>query len=494
MKIHRAGIVLTLALSIVPGCHSTSVVHRASKPLANDSSLSAVVSRRSPKSATTPDAAESADRPSGEVQQVSLKTADAMPATSKPAATRLSIQAAIETALAQNPDLVALRQAEGVGTATLGVAQTYPFNPFVQVQATPYQDAQNAGPGTTYHYVLLMQQIQLGHQQLHREEAACAALNGIRWNVLQAELLNVAQTERLYFAAAYQRGLRHLADINESNNLELLAILERQFADGAATAADVAIVRLDRRSTRQQKRLAEANLQTSLLDLKRHLGLPSDVTFDLDEDIMYWKWQTADSTLLSSLSASRPDVMASRADADAARANVNFADASRIPDLQVGPYYQRNDSGTTFVGFRAQMDIPVINNGLPLLRQREAELTQRAMTAQQLSQRARLEAEAAADRYERARQLVQQPDDTSHADTAIELQRLEEEFRKGEVDILRVLQARNSLLQNRRADLDALNELLQAAVAVTASSGCPLESLTSDREPHQTNSTEAMGE
>ena len=124
MRIHRAGIVLALALSIVPGCRSTSVVHRASKPFANGSSKFVVANKRSAKPTATPDPAESADHPSGEVQQVSLKTADTVPATSKPAATTLSIRAAIETALAQNPELVALRQAEGVGTATLGVAQT----------------------------------------------------------------------------------------------------------------------------------------------------------------------------------------------------------------------------------------------------------------------------------------------------------------------------------------------------------------------------------
>ena len=59
-----------------------------------------------------------------------------------------------------------------------------------------------------------------------------------------------------------------------------------------------------------------------------------------------------------------------------------------------------------FFGFRAQIDLPVINNGDPLLRQREAEHCQRAVTAQQLATRARIEAEAAADRYERARLLA----------------------------------------------------------------------------------------
>ena len=390
---------------------------------------------------------------------------------------RLSIRQAIETALTQNPDLVAQRQAEGVSSAALGVAQTYPFNPWVQVQATPYQDARVGGPGTTSHYVLLMQQFQLAGQQQHREEAACAALNGVRWTLLQAELLNVAQTQRLYFAALYQQGLRDLARANAENNQQLLTILERQLAAGQATAADAGMVRLDARSTRQQRQLAEANLQTALLDLRRHLGLSHQTPLALESEVSRWSWAVLNEDQLVAHAASRPDVMAAHADIDAARANTNLANAARTPDLQIGPYYQRNDSGTNFLGFRAQMDLPVINNGLPLVRQREAELSQRAVAWQQLVIRAGLEAQAAGDRYERARQMLVETRDRDDHELPVELRRLEEQFKAGEVDVLRVMQARNSLIQSQRADLDTLNEVLLSATAVTAAAGVPLESL-----------------
>ncbi len=430
------------------------------------------------------DASLSAKSPDDETSAIRLvsETSGADPAAIAPSPSegprRLMIRQAVETSLRQNPDLVALRQVEGVSAAALGVAETYPFNPWVQVQATPYQDARVGGPGTTAHYVLVMQQIQLAHQQQYREEAAGAALNSVRWNLLQAELLNIAQTQRLYFAAVYQQGLRDLARANADNNKQLLTILERQLAAGAATAADVAMVRLDARSTRKQMQLAEANLQTALLDLRRHLGLPSDAEIVLDHETARWEWATATKEQLTSLSATRPDIMAAHADMDAARANTNLACAARTPDLQIGPYYAANEGGTNFLGFRAQMDLPVINNGMPLVRQREAEFNQRAMTWQQLQLRAGLEAQAAADRYERARNLWAESREHVAADLPIELQRLEEQFKAGEVDVLRVLQARTSLIQNRRADLDVLNELFQAATTVTAASGLPLEALT----------------
>ncbi len=412
----------------------------------------------------------------------------------------LTLTQAIETGLSQNPDLITQRQTERVSEAALGVAETYPFNPWVQVQATPYQNspAGGSGGGTTAHYVLMMQQIQLAHQQQHREEGASAALNSTRWNILNAQLQNVAQTERLYFTALYQKGVRDLAQANADNNEHLLTILERQLKAGQATAADVSIVRLDVRSTRQQAQLLEANYQTALLDLKRQLNLPMSQPLELTEDLTHWNWQAADPThlasvmsadlamrsestdpneVVASLAACRPDVLAARANLDAARANCHLANAARTPDLQIGPYYQRNDSGVTFVGFRAQMDLPILNNGTPLLKQRSQELLQQTVAWQQLQTRAELDARAAIDRYERARRLIADTAANNGTALPIELQRLEAQFQAGEVDVLRIFQARTSLIQSRRAYLDTLNELAQSAAAVTAATGVPPQAL-----------------
>jgi outer membrane protein, heavy metal efflux system len=403
--------------------------------------------------------------------------------------TSVTLVEAIERALAQNPDLVAQRQADPVAVATLGVAQTYPFNPFFQSTVTPWQDSPSGGPGSTYHYLLLMQTIQLAHQQQFREDGACAALNTVRWNVRQAELLNVAQTSRLFFAALYQRGLRDIARAAHENNEQLLRILEKQVNAGEATAADAAIVRVDAQSTRQQAQLAEANYQTALRDLRRQMNISPLSTVEPTGELTSHKWQpaTPESLLAESgisyaaltgagdtavaLAASRPDVLALRSEIDVGRAGLNLASASKTPDLQIGPYYQRTDDGTTFLGLRAHFDIPVINSGAPLERQRHAEYHQRIMAWQQLQTRAELEAQAALERYAVAYELAA-PNESPDTDSfPAELQRLEEQFRAGEVDVVRMIQARLSTIQNRRARLDLLNELAQSAANLTAAAG-----------------------
>lgn len=394
---------------------------------------------------------------------------------------KLDLIQALETSLLQNPELTALRRNEGVSVGALGVAQTYPFNPFVQLQVTPLQNAKNgAGDGTTYHYVLLMQTLQLGRQQFHREENAIAALNSVRWNILQAELSNVAQTERLYFAALYQRGLRDLALANAQLSDQLLGVVEKRLEGGDVTGAEAAISRLDNRAARQQAKLAEANYQTALLDLRRQLNIPAAVSIDVVEGLETWTWlpsNLSEPGAAAAYVASRPDVMAARCDVAAARANVDLARGSRIPDLQIGPYYQRTESGTSYLGLRTQNDIPVWNNGVPLVRQREAEVRQRAVVRQQLQLRAQLDAESALVRYERALQMLAESDSTFTESFPAELSRLEQQYRAGDIDFLRVVTARTSLLQLRRTHLDLLNEVAQAAIAVTAATGMPPETI-----------------
>jgi cobalt-zinc-cadmium efflux system outer membrane protein len=173
------------------------------------------------------------------------------------------------------------------------------------------------------------------------------------------------------------------------------------------------------------------------------------------------------------LVAGRPDVLAARADLSAARSAASLARASRVPDLVIGPYYQRTETGVYYYGFRSQNDIPIVNNGIPLVRQRQAEVRQRQAVADQLMLRAQIEAEVAIDRYERARRLLAEFEPHGWNLVPHELERLEAQFKANEVDVVRVMQSRTSLLQMRRSQLDLLNEAAQAAANVTAVTGAP---------------------
>lgn len=438
-----------------------------------------------------------------EVQQVSLKLPlpEELPSPEKlqdGTSESLPLLDAVSLALAQNPDLVALRQTERVGVAAVGVADTYPFNPFLQVQATPWQDLPgSAESGRTSHYVLLMQRIQLAHQQGHREDVAMSSLNGIRWSIYQMELQTASTTAQLYFTLLYQRGLRDIAKASQDNNQLLLDSTIKRFEAGDVSAADVATVRYDTRATLQQLQLAEANYQTAVRDLMRQLGASPTATYRFAGDLTKIHWRLPGSGLVGCnvtgaplkcapssadmetdpkrWAATRPDVLAARANIAVARANYNLATANRIPDLNIGPYYQQNHDGMTLFGFRADTNLPIIDTGRPMQRQRSAELTQQSVTWRQVQLRAELEAEAAYERYEVALQALQLQSDDDRADLPQELQALERQFHAGEVDVVRAIQARTSILQNQLARLNLMNEAAQSAALLVGATGMPFE-------------------
>jgi cobalt-zinc-cadmium efflux system outer membrane protein len=380
-----------------------------------------------------------------------------------------------------------LRQNEPVSRAALGVARTYPYNPWVQVQVLPYSREFTGGTTPVAHYVLLMQTLELAHQRRIREAAGEADLSRTQWNIHQAELTNVALTERMFFSAVYQRGVRDLNFSLAKLNEELVGVLDRRFSAATAPASDVALARLQAHAARQQANLAVATYNTAVLDLRTQLGLVSGEPFEPQGDLSQLPWQPAPLNAtpegapapcdVINLVAARPDVMVARADVEFSRAGADLARANRVPNLQIGPYYSRDDFATVFVGLRSQMDIPIINNGKPLVRQRLSEVRQREIALDQLQIRARLEAVAALERYELARRLVEQSRAELGATLSDDVRRVENQFQAGQADLLKVYSARTGLIQAERALLDTLNELAQAAARVTETTGLPPHAL-----------------
>jgi len=324
---------------------------------------------------------------------------------------------------------------------------------------------------------------------------ASASWRQVHSTVNQAELMNMAQTTRLFFAALYQRELRDvsgsLADMNE----QIIGVIARREKAGQSNKADVELAKLQYLASRRQQRLAESGYQTALMSLRNQLNFAPDTTLDLAGQWMGWQWQpmgdviarskpktpseaklknlsmSLDDSILRPLVVNRPDVVAARSAVAMASENMRLADAMRCPSLQAGPMFQRDNSSTVFWGVQAQINIPVVNTGKQLVQQRMAELRLQQVTATQLENRAILEARAAIQRYERARRLVEQSRADFGRDLSKALKPFDDQFKAGQISLLQVFAARTTLVQSQQSFFDLLNELTQAAADVTLATG-----------------------
>ena len=428
---------------------------------------------------------------------------------------RLTLDAAIATALERNPDLVTLRQDVPVNRAALQAARVYPYNPSVTVGVDPLAEEAGGHQASVKNAVVLTQTFELAHQTRHRVRAAAADVSRAESSVLESEVQNVAETERRFFAALYERQLfedtRSLAELDE----KLLEVLKRRFQAGQATAADVALARIEARSARQQAQLAEVALQEALRALRRHLGLEEKAGTEPVGRLDQWRWVPARAALaaasgnppaqdaaqgeegpdagdasqhdaedasygsaaLESLVARRPDVQAALAELRAAGAQWSLARASRVPNLTFGPTYERDESRTLFVGLEVQMDVPVVNTGREVVWQRQAEFRRKQVALEQLRVKARLEIQSALERYERARATVEEFRRQAGDGLDGEVGQITDLFVAGETDLLTVYAARGKVLQARKSYLDALGELAQATADLTAATAIPYDDL-----------------
>jgi cobalt-zinc-cadmium efflux system outer membrane protein len=438
-----------------------------------------------------------------------INTPNATAALGTSAGQPLALEAALYGAITSNPDLVALRQGNAASAEAVEVARRFPvtLNPTLWVDIRPlvYERAPRVSfpngssippkldQKDALMYFSLRQPIELGNQTTHRFHIAKAAYDQQQWTVLQAEMTALVQTYRLFQTAAYRREkLRVANQLAEFNDRLVQTLKKRMEAANQVLAADVALAEVEAESTRQLVEAARQDYATALADLQNQIGIPETAgtaepfgEFELPGVIP----EVGDRELIDLAIHNRPDLHAARAAARGAKAAVCLAKGDRIPTPVVGPVYERDEQGTQFFGFVYITPIPILNNGQPLVRQREAELRRAIAATQQLEQKAAAQVRSAVAKWNGANRLVAR---TGGLPDAIrgQIASLEQLFEAGQADLSRLLQARRSLIQLENARLDAIWAATQAQADLLTAVGTPsmIQALRATHQPIQANS------
>jgi cobalt-zinc-cadmium efflux system outer membrane protein len=403
----------------------------------------------------------------------------------------LSMEAALYGTLTSNPDLIALRQGNVASAEAVEVARHFPttLNPTLWVDIRPlvYERVpptylgnggripQKLDQKDAVMYFSLRQPVELGHQTRYRYAIAKAAYDQQRWTVTQAELLALVQTYRFFQTSAYHREKLRVATELARFNDQLLQSLQRRQEANQVLAVDVALAQVENEATNQLVEAARQAYTTALTDLRNQIGTPETAgtaeplgEFILPEYIP----RIDDNALIQTALTSRPEIFAAKAAVDGARAAIALAKGDRIPTPVVGPVYERDEQGTQFFGFVYITPLPVFNNGMPLVRQREAEYRRVCITLDQIRQRTIAQVKAAVAKWNQANQLVARTDgltDSLKTQVGV-IQRL---FDAGQTDLTKLFQARQRLIQLENARLDAVWAATQAQADLLTALGAP---------------------
>jgi cobalt-zinc-cadmium efflux system outer membrane protein len=321
----------------------------------------------------------------------------------------------------------------------------------------------------------LRQPFELGHQTTHRYGIARAAYDQARWTIVQAEMVALVQTYRFFQTSAYRREKLRLAQDLVQFTDRLVTTLRKGLEAKVVQPADVALAEVEREAVQQLVEAARQDYAVALADLRNQIGRPETAgnAEPLGEFILpAFIPESEDEALIATALAGRPDINAARAAAQGAFSAIKLAQGDRIPTIVAGPEYTRDEFGSQFAGFVAIMPLPIVNNGTPLVRQREAEYRRAVTAVQQLEQRTTAQIRAATAKWNSANRLVERTNSTTEVLKA-GVDRLERLFQENQTGITQLLQARQRLIQLENARLDAVWQATQAQADLLTALGAP---------------------
>ena len=394
-----------------------------------------------------------------------------------PAQTPLDLTTALQLTLSRNPDLVALRRSLCVSAAAVAVARQFPtsLNPTVSVDYQPWNFERDVGQGARRLEQLIAvtwsQPIELGQRTAKRLAIAQAAYDQTHWDILQAELSALVETYQRHQTAAYRREKLRVARRLAEFNVQLLETVRRQMEAAQASASDLVLAEVENQSMVQRLQTAQQDYVDALAELRKQIGLPECVASVIpagELKVPEGVSPTDEENLIRMALESHPEINAAQAQAAGSHAALALAQADRIPIPSVGPFYEHDESGTTFYGMAISSPIPVLNSGKPLVYQREMEHSRDLAALQQLRIRTVARVKASLVKWSQTKELIGRVDASTAAiqDQTAKLERL---YAAGQTDLLKLLQVRQRLIEAENARLDmawqatrAYGELLMA--------------------------------
>lgn len=403
----------------------------------------------------------------------------------------LTLNAAVQWALAHNPQLATFRRNRGIAEAAIQIARQYPFNPIVQ-DFVWYGNGPPAA-GVTNHVFeehTARLDLELRHQGRYRRDIARNVMTRTEWEIAAQELLVSIQVTRAFNALLYRRAKYRLLEEGAQFTEQIADGVKQLYEQGTLKSADLLLARVDVVEARNLLGPARSLTVVAENDLRRALGM-IDEAFQLDGTLEKGFIPPPATVLVQAGLERRPDLhaleFAVREAADRRRLEV----ANRFGNPSFGPAFEFNETSVVFTGGWLIWSPPVLNTRKGEIRQREAELARAAQALHQGEIQIQQDVFASLARLEQAEEVVKNFRTQTLPvlrQTREELDKLYEAGQPG-VDMARVIEVRRRLLRARDAYLDVLLELSQAqidlaaAVADVSFTGCRATPPSSESAP-----------
>ncbi|MEK9503007.1 TolC family protein [Gaopeijia maritima] len=394
--------------------------------------------------------------------------------------TALTVDEARRLALHQNPALLADLQRLGAAAADLRTAQTYPFNPALEIEAPgSFTDRTD-----DRYEIRLGQDIEWAGQRGLRIDAAEAGVTAAQAGALDDVRVVLADVERTWFSlASAGRRLAVATDIRMLND-RLLDAVRVQLAEGEVSLLQANLLEIEAARARARVLAAHREVVEAELALIRLTGLPASSTVRaVGIDSVDSNWGSSASLPELSLFAldHRPDLLAARAGVDRAESLRSLATREALPNVRISGIADREGTGApTRFGLALTVPVPLFDRNQGPRARRVVEANGAAMTVEATELRVRTEVADAYRAWQAAGQEVGLFERGVVAPARENQQLLETAYQEGKLDLATLLLLRNQLLDAEMGYWDAWERQHHAEVALRSATAILLADIDLD--------------
>ncbi len=397
---------------------------------------------------------------------------------------RLSVEEAVELAIAQNPLIAAARGLVSAAEAERLEAQLRP-NPVMSFESEGYPLFESPHPSfidTQELTVRFDQELETAGRRGHRMAAADSAIEVARLTLRNRARGLALAVRRAYFQLVLAQADRQVARTSLEEIDRVLSLSRERARIGEIARADVRRLEVERLRFADDvfsAELALKNAGSTLLALlaAEDLSQPIEASdpLSMPEARVVSAGLTSEARALDAL-AGRPDLLAAHAEADRAETQTRLQRALRSPNVTVGGGYRR-DFGANAIAFGVTVPLPLWNRNQGGLARAEAErqLAMHNLAAVELE--VRLDVQQAVNALETARARAEYIEGQVLGSARESRDVVSESYRLGAVDLIDFLDAQRAFRDTLRTYNRALFEyhvgLFELEAAIGISSGVP---------------------
>src|SRR6266581_4374001 len=381
--------------------------------------------------------------------------------TAHTGAERVTVDEAVRLALQNNTALQAQQHTIAVAEGELRQARTFPHNPRLEGEGITGREGNGTRQNARTFTVKLSQEIPLGGKWRQRQQIAGAGLERTMWDVQNAQRELGQEVKETFYRLVFLDEKRAFTDQAVDLAQQLLRLAEERYRVGESPQLDVNLARVEAQNVQRQRLEVLSQLTQARATLNRLLARPPEAPVTVSGTLDAPPPPLEAEHLRQQALQQRPDLRSRTAALEAALSEVALAQAQRVPDIDVGVIFEREETGTdvrqTFGGSIA-LPLPLWNRNTGGIaaaqaRTRVAELERTALEQVIATDVANIIAEL--QRLQTSLQLFR---DTILPQSRENLELLRQAFTAGEIGIV-------PLVTEQRAFIAISNEYLETRFA-----------------------------